>query len=361
MKKNNFEEILKKSRNEIDSIDLSILKLIQKRVKKVLEIGEVKHQNHLPVYYPKREQKIIERLIKNNFNSSFPNESLESIYQEIISACRCLESPLKVGYLGPEGSYCNLAAAEQFGKNVTLTPYQNIKDVFEQVQNKQENYGVVPIENSNEGIVSLTLDLFSDYEVQIFSQKYLSIEHSLLSKTKTLSEITDIYTHSHAFGQCRLWLQKNLPSIKFHETTSTSSAAKLVSKKINAAAIASPVNAKIYHLYLLKKGIQDHKQNVTRFIILSKNKSPLEAKESLTTILFALKDRPGALFEILNILAKKKINLSSITSRPSKKQPFQYSFYIDLQGHIKQPMIASALEKIKKKSVFFKLLGSYPK
>ena len=361
MKKNNFEEILKKSRNEIDSIDLSILKLIQKRVEKVLAIGDLKHQNDMPVYYPKREQIIIKRLIKNNFNSSFPNESLESIYQEIISACRYLESPLKVAYLGPQGSYSNLVATEQFGKNVTLTPYQNIKDVFEQVQTKQENYGVVPLENSNEGIVSLTLDLFSDYDVQIFSQKYLPIEHALLSKTKILSEITDIYTHSHAFGQCRRWLEKNLPSIKFHETTSTSYAAKLVAKKTKAAAIASPINAKIYHLHLLKKSIQDHKQNVTRFIILSKKKSPLEAKESLTTILFSLKDRPGALFEILHILGKKKINLSSITSRPSKQKPFEYSFYIDLQGHIKQPMIVSALEKIKKKSVFFKLLGSYPK
>ncbi len=351
--------MLKKLRKEIDQIDEEILNLLNKRAQVVLKIAEEKRKKKQRFYVPHREHEILQRLTGLN-KGPFPNDALRIIFREIISASLSLEEPLKVACLGPLATFTHLAAIRHFGSFAKIIPVESIKDVFEAVMEKSADYGVVPIENSNEGVVSHTLDMFMDIDLKVSAEIMLEVTHNLLSRSGDIKKIKKIYSHPQAFAQCRRWLERNMPEAELVDTTSTAKAAELAAKDPRGAAIASDLAAKMYDLKFVKRSIEDNKNNYTRFLVISEDFPPPTGKDK-TSIMLSIKDKPGALFEVLTPFYKEKINLTKIESRPSKRKAWEYIFFIDLEGHINDKKVIKALKSIEKYCIFLKVLGSYPK
>lgn len=349
---------LKRMRGEIDKIDEEILNLLNKRAKIVLEIAHIKRKENSSFYSPEREKEIIQRLMSIN-KGPFPNDAVKMLFREILSASLSLEEPLKVACLGPLATFTHLAAMRYFGSSANFLPVEGIKDVFESVYSGQAEYGVVPIENSNEGVVSYTLDMFMDYELKVAGEIMLEISHNLLSKSGDKAKIEKIYSHPQATAQCRKWLEVNMHGIPVYESTSTARAAELASKEEDAAAIASEVAAKIYDLSFVERRIEDFKDNYTRFLVIGKE-SPKKTGKDKTSIMFSTKDRPGALYHILEPIKKAKINLTKIESRPSKRKAWEYIFFVDMEGHMEDKKVEKAIEEVKEGCLYLKVLGSYP-
>ena len=349
---------LKKFREEIDRIDDTILTLLNKRAKIVLQIGRIKRRGKANFYSPARESEILQRLSSQN-RGPFPNDALRILFREILSASLALEEPLKVACLGPLATFTHLAATRYFGTSASIVPVDGIKEVFEAVYSGQAEYGVVPIENSNEGVVSYTLDMFMDYDLTIIGEVMLKISHNLLSKSGEKSKIKKIYSHPQATAQCRKWLDKNLPGIPIHDATSTAKAAEIVSMEDDAAAIASELAAKMYDLWFVEHSIEDFKDNYTRFLVISREPSKKTGRDK-TSIMFSTKDTPGALFHILEPFKKARINLTKIESRPSKRKAWEYIFFVDLKGHMEDRKVSKAVEQVKEYCLYLKILGSYP-
>ncbi len=345
-------------RSAIDKIDDEILKLLNKRAENVVKIGHIKREKNINVYVPEREQQIIERLITNN-KKSFPDDALKSVYREILSASLSLEEPLKVSYFGSLATYTHLAALRHFGSSANFIASESIKTVFDNVETGRSEYGVVPIENSNEGVVNYTLDLFADSDLKISAEIMLEISHNLLSKQTDRTKIKKIYSHPQALAQCRDWLRINMHGVSIIEATSTSKAAELAAADPEAAAIASSLASKIYDLPILDKNIEDSKQNITRFLVISKN-FPKRTGKDKTSLMFSIKDKPGSLYDILYPFKKAGLNLTKIESRPSKKKAWDYIFFVDLEGHIEDKKVKKAIETVKGGCLYFKILGSYP-
>jgi len=345
-------------RREIDNIDARILDLLNRRTNIVLKIKKTKKDKRISQHSPAREREILERITKLN-QGPFPNEVLKSIYREILSASLSLEQPLKVAYLGPSATFTHLAAKRQFGPSAEYLPENTIKGVFEAVVRDNARYGVVPIENSTEGVVNYTLDMFMDSDLKIASEIMLEVSHNLLSKTGKVSDIKRIYSYPQATAQCRGWLRENFPGIPIIEELSTAAAAKRVSKDISAAAVASELAASVYKLKFVKKGIEDYKKNYTRFLVIAKDSSPKTGKDK-TSIMFSIKDKPGALFSILRHFAKHRINLTKIESRPSRRKAWEYIFFVDMEAHIEDKKVKKAINEVKKECLYLKILGSYP-
>jgi chorismate mutase/prephenate dehydratase len=349
---------LKKLRDEIDSIDDKVLSLLNRRAKVVLDVGRIKRSRNETFYAPERESQIVQRLTAANAGP-FPNDAVRIIFREIMSASLSLEEPLKVACLGPLATYTHLAATRYFGSSASILPVDGIKEVFDAVYLAQADYGVVPIENSNEGVVSYTLDMFMDYELTIIGEVMLKVTHNLLSRSGDRKRIRKVYSHPQAIGQCRKWLEKNLPGVPVLETASTSKAAEIAAKEDDAAAIASELAAKIYDLWFVEHGIEDFKSNYTRFLVISREPSKRTGNDK-TSIMFSTKDRPGALFFILEPFKKAKINLTKIESRPSKRKAWEYIFFVDLEGHMEDRKVKKALTLVKDYCLYLKILGSYP-
>lgn len=351
-------ERLKTLRQKIDRIDDKILRLLNERAKIVLEIGKIKRLEKANFYSPEREKEIIERLTSSN-KGPFPNDALKIIFREILSASLSLEEPLKVACLGPLATFTHLAAMRYFGSSANFLPVDSIKNVFDSVYSGQADYGVVPIENSNEGVVSYTLDMFMDYDLKISGEVMLKVTHNLLSKSGERSRIKKIYSHPQATAQCRKWLEKNMPGTPIHDATSTAKAAEIASKEDDAAAIASELAARVYDLKFVERNIEDFKDNYTRFLIIGKETSKRTGKDK-TSIMFSIKDRPGALYETLEPFKKARINLTKIESRPSRRKAWEYIFFVDLEGHIEDRKVKKAIEELKEGCLYLKVLGSYP-
>ncbi len=349
---------LDKLRKKIDEIDQKILKLLNMRTEVVLNVGKTKQSNKLKVHSPERERALLKRLKELN-TGPFPDETLRLIYEEIISASLALQQPLKVSYLGPSATFTHLAARRQFGSSTEYLPESTIKEVFESVNRDKALYGVVPIENSTEGVINYTLDMFIDSDLEIAFEIMLPIAHNLLSKTGKKSAIKKIYSHSQPLAQCRNWLIRNMPGIPVIEELSTATAAMRASKSNSTAAIASELAASVYGLKFVEKNIEDHKKNFTRFLVISKE-SPEKTGKDKTSIMLSLKDKPGALFSILSPFAKNKINLTKIESRPSRRKAWEYIFFVDMKGHKNNKAVEKALSEVQKECHFFKILGSYP-
>ena len=349
---------IEKLRNEIDAIDEETLKLLNKRSRIVLDIANIKRNTKSKFYSPERERQILERLTSLN-KGPFPNDALKSIYREILSASLSLEEPLKIAYFGPVATFTHLAAIRHFGSSAGFVPVESIKSVFEAVESGKAEFGVVPIENSTEGVVSYTLDMFMDYDLRITAEVMLEISHNLLSWTGSKKNIKKIYSHPQPTAQCRGWLERNLPNVEIVEATSTAKAAELASKDQSSAAIASELAAKIYSLNFVERNIEDNKHNYTRFLIISKNIAPKTGKDK-TSIMFSIKDKPGALYDILQPIKKAKINLTKLESRPSRRKAWEYIFFVDMEGHIEDKKVKKAIENIKDGCLYLKFLGSYP-
>jgi chorismate mutase/prephenate dehydratase len=346
-------------RGSIDRIDAQIVRLLNERAKDVLKVKAVKAQGNIHFYAPHREMEVYRRVAQLN-KGPFPQEALEAIFCEIMSGSLALESPLKIAYFGQQGSNTQIAALQKFGSSSRYVPGSTLKDVFLEVERGRAHYGVVPIENSTEGVVFHTLDLFVESDLRICSEILMPISHTLMSKAGDLKRVKKVYSHPQALGQCRVWLEANLPGVKIIESASTSKAAQLASKDTSAAAIASDLAAKLYKLKPIARRIEDLQDNYTRFLVIGKTNAERTGKDK-TSIMVSIKDKVGALFTLLLPFEKQGLNLTSIESRPSRKKAWDYYFFIDFLGHIDDPKTRHAIQEIEKASLTVKVLGSYPR
>ncbi|MGM0568294.1 MAG: prephenate dehydratase [Elusimicrobiota bacterium] len=351
---------MKDLRAKIDQVDKKINKLLDERASIVREIGKIKKEKGKTVFSPDREKKIIEKIIETGKSKgALPVESKIRIFNEIIAASRALQKKLKISFLGPEATYTHLAAVKQFSRYCRYIPSSSIPGVFRDVEKRRVDYGVVPVENSTEGIVSHTLDMFLDSDCKICAELLMNISHSLLSKSDRKEDIKTIYSHPQALAQSSMWLEENMPGAEYVEVSSTATAAKRAVSEKKSAAIASLMAADIYKLNIIETGIENASSNVTRFFVIGKD-SPPASGDDKTSVMFSIKDRVGALHDMLVPFKKNSINLTKIESRPSKMKAWEYVFFIDMEGHIKNEKIKKAVEKLQKDCVFLKVLGSYP-
>lgn len=349
---------IEKLREKIDMIDLEILNLLNERAKLAIKIGSIKKEKKLSAHVPHREREIYERLEKEN-KGPFPNEALRVVFREIISASLSLERPLRVAYLGPKATFTHLACMKQFGFFANYIPVNSIREVFIEVERGRAEYGVVPIENSTEGVVNHTLDMFIRSNLKIISEIMQEVSHHLLSLSGRMEDVKCVYSHSHAIAQCSKWIGKHLSHIPLVEVSSTAKAAEMCVDDSSAAAIASDLAAQLYGLKIIKSHIEDFSDNFTRFLVISRKHAERTGKDK-TSIMFSIKDKVGALYGALKTFTEHDINLTKIESRPSKQKAWDYIFFVDLEGHVEDKKVKEALKKLESQCVFMKVLGSYP-
>ncbi|MFA5146406.1 MAG: prephenate dehydratase [Candidatus Omnitrophota bacterium] len=349
---------LKRLRRIVDAIDAGILKLLNKRAKVISDIGRIKAKSRRSVYVPHREAEVYDKLVSKN-RGPLPNESVIAVFREIMSGSLALEKPTVIAYLGPEATFTHMAALKKFGSSVTYKSCDTITDVFSEVEKGRADYGVVPIENSWEGAISHTLDMLIDSDLKVCSEIFLDISHSLLSREADKSRIRRIYSKPEVFGQCRIWIESNMPKAELVDASSTTKAAEIASGQKGSACIASELAAGHYGLKVLESGIEDSAHNVTRFLVIGKTDAE-RTKNDKTSIMLSVKDKVGALHDILVPFKRYGINLTKIESRPSKVRAWEYYFFVDLEGHYSDPKVSRALDMLRKNSAHLKILGSYP-
>jgi chorismate mutase/prephenate dehydratase len=350
---------LEELRERIDGIDREILRLLNERALLAKEVGEIKKEKGLPFYVPGREAKILSKLEELN-EGPLPPESIRAIFREIISACRAIEEPTKVAFLGPKATFTHLAAIKHFGSSCHLIPKDSINEVFDEVDKGRVDYGVVPIENSIEGVVNYTIDMFLDTNLKISGEVFVPVSLHLMSRESSLEEVKRVYSHRHALAQARKWLSENLPWAELIEVSSTAKAAEIASREPGSGAVASEAASLLYDLNILAKNLQEVARNFTRFLVVGKRDSEYPSGRDKTSIMFSTKHRAGALFKALQPFAVYDVNLTKIESRPTKKRPWEYVFFVDLEGHRKDERVAKALKELEESCSFLKVLGSYP-
>lgn len=353
------EERIKDLRQRIDVLDSQIIHLLNERAEIVMEVGKAKGEGKASFYDPDREEEILKRLTTQS-SGPFPKRAIASVFGEIISACRSLENGLTVVYLGPPASHTHQACVKHFGNSIEAISREDIRDIFESVEKEKADFGVVPIENSIEGIVGQTLDMFVESKVQIWGEISVKISHDLLSISGKRKEIRKIVSHPLALAQCKEWLRKNFPHVEMVETGSTAKAAQIAVEDKTVAAVASSLAGQLYGLKVIESSIEDHIQNYTRFLILSRQSRGKTGKDK-TSVLFSIPHSPGSLFRVLKPFDERKINLTKIESRPVKNKPWDYIFFLDFEGHIEDAPIHDLLEEMEDQVLFMKFLGSYPR
>ena len=348
---------LEQLRARIDKIDEQILALLKERGLLAAEIAKIKQEKNATQFVPSRERQILERMAALN-TGPLPTESVRAIFEQIIAACRVLESPLAAAYLGPAGTFCHIAAARKFGPASTLMPCTSVDEVFAQVEKQQAHFGVVPVENSIAGVERTTLDRFVNSAVHICAEVYVEIQHNLLSAGPR-TEIKRVYSHPQALDQCQSWLRRNLPAAETMEVSSTARAAQLAAAETGAAAIGTELAASLYNLSVVAANIQDRADNRTRFLVIGR-KDALPSGKDKTSLMFSVTHRAGSLWEALGVLHRHKVNMTMIESRPTKQNPWEYVFFVDVQGHSSEAPIVNALQELAGQTLFLKVLGSYP-
>ena len=344
-------------RKKIDTLDSKLLELLNERADLVHEVGEIKKKDGIEIYAPEREESLLKSLVKKS-KGRLSETSIRAIYREIMSAALSLEEDLKIAYLGPQGTWTHQAAISKFGHSVEYSPQESLAGVFDCVARKKADYGVVPIENSTEGAVNHTLDMFADSPLRICAQILLPIENALMTKISR-EDITKLYSHPQVFGQCRNWIQKNFPSAELVEVSSTTRAAELIRDQTGAAALGGRLAAELNNLEVLEENIQDKATNTTRFLVLSHEMCPPTGNDR-TSVMFSVRDKAGSLFKALEPFNEFHINMSKIESRPSKQREWEYFFFVDIAGHCEDPKLSEALHNLEEHCNFIKVLGSYP-
>lgn len=357
------DEQLAKLRQQIDGIDQQLLDLISARARCAQEVAAVKKNGGDSIadfYRPEREAQVLRRVMENN-NGPFANEEVARLFREIMSACLALEHPVRVAFLGPEGTFTQQAALKHFGHSAISIPMMTIDEVFREVEAGAAEFGVVPVENSSEGIVNYTLDNFFESSLKICGEVALRIhQHLLVSDITKTENISRIYSHPQSLAQCRKWLDSRYPKAERIGVTSNSEAAKRVKGEWNAAAIAGEMAADLYDLKILAEKIEDSPDNSTRFLILGTREVPPSGQDK-TSIIAAMRNEPGALYDLLEPLRRHKVDMTSIESRPSKTGKWNYYFFIDFTGHQQDDNVKAALGEIGQCASELKMLGSYPK
>ena len=346
-----------KHRQAIDKLDAHIVRLLNERTKHVLAIGAMKLKVGEEIYAPHRERAVLQRICELN-QGPVTDEQLRAIYREIMSSALALEKTMIIAYFGPEATFTHQAAIRKFGASLLYSPQKTIADVFTEVSKNRADYGVVPVENSTEGVVTHTLDMFVDSDLKIVSQIVLPIQYCLAANCKRES-IRRLYAHPQALAQCRSWVQKNLSHAEIIETSSNARSAELAAKEKSAAAIAGILAAEKYGLDVLEQDIQDNAANATRFLVLGRHCSPPTGHDR-TSLLVSVADKAGALHEAIAAFRRFKINMTKIESRPSKRKAWEYFFFIDCDGHAQDRKVANAICLLGEHCNFIKILGSYP-
>ena len=354
---------LAKLRERIDQIDRQIQQLISERASCAQQVGEVKQRSQSeeePVFYrPEREAQVLRAVMERN-QGPLSNEEMARLFREIMSACLALEKPMRIAYLGPEGTFTQAAALKHFGHSVKSVSMVTIPEVFREVEAGTAHYGVVPVENSTEGVINHTLDMFLTSRLKICGEVQLRIHHHLLALPDTdRQSITRIYSHQQSLAQCRQWLDAHWPQVERIAVSSNAEAARRASKEAGAAAIAGEMAGELYGLAPIAKNIEDRPDNTTRFLIVGPEKVAPSGHDK-TSILVSMKNRPGALYSLLEPFHRLKISLTRIETRPSPSGTWAYVFFIDLEGHVDNPVVKQALELIGEDAVELKHLGSYP-
>ncbi|KPF69173.1 chorismate mutase [beta proteobacterium AAP99] len=352
------ESALAPLRRRIDDIDSQLLHLISERARLAQEVGRVKHARGEPVYRPEREAQVLARLAQTNAGP-LPAESIRAVWLELMSACRALEAPLSVAYLGPEGTFSEAAALAQFGSQIETQPCASIDEVFRSVEAGGAGFGVVPVENSTEGSVNRTLDLLLGSSLSICAELALPIEHCLLTRTGTLDGVTEVAAHPQALAQCQAWLSAHAPQLVRVAAASNGAAAQAAAQTPKLAAIAGIGAAARYGLKPVAQAIQDDPHNRTRFQVIGRLQTQPSGADH-TSLILSVPNRPGAVYDMLAPLAEHGVSMTRFESRPARTGQWEYYFYIDVAGHQLEPRIAAALEALRTRTAFFKLLGSYP-
>ncbi len=345
-------------RVEIDAIDEKMVGLINHRLEIGKKIGGIKQNMGSEVIDQQRENKILERLSRIN-QGPCDDDLLRHIFSVIMTATRQIQRNRRISFLGPEASYTHIASLNHFRHSGQFVHETTIRDVFKQVQKKESNYGVVPVENSIEGAVNYTLDLFYEFDLTIEAEHYEPISHDLLSLSGDLNSIKTVYSHTQALAQCRNWLQKRLPGVAIVETTSTSHAARIAAKEKGAAAIASSRAAHIYNLQVVESSIEDLTGNVTRFLVIGRDRVERTGRDK-TSVMFATAHKPGSLFKVLEQVNLAGLNMAKLESRPTRHQNWSYYFFMDIEGHVDDEIVRTTIEKMKANCLYLKHLGSYP-
>jgi chorismate mutase/prephenate dehydratase len=344
-------------RKAIDQLDTQIVRLLNERTAHVLEIGALKLKAGEEIYAPARELAVFQRVCKLN-QGPITDASLRAIYREVMSSALSLEKTMTIAYLGPEATFTHQAAVRKFGASLTYAAQKTIGEVFTEVSRQRADYGVVPVENSTEGVVTHTLDMFVDSELKIVAQLVLPIQYGLACQGER-AKIKKIYAHPQAFAQCRGWVQKNLPDAEVVESSSNARAAELAAREKTSAAITGLLAAERYGLRLLAQDLQDNSENATRFLVLGRQCGQPTGSDR-TSLMISISDKAGALHEALAPFRRYKINMTKIESRPSKRKAWEYFFFIDCDGHSSDTKVAKAIAELEKNCSFVKILGSYP-
>ena len=347
-------------RARIDAVDGELIRLLNERADLVHGVGEVKRANGLEIYAPEREGQLLQRLAAKNaeLGGRLPPAGLQAIYREIMSASLALEKDLAIAYFGPEATWTHQAARGKFGASVRYLSQPSIPDVFNAVARGRADYGVVPIENSTEGAVTHTLDVFIESDLRICAQVALKVEHHLMARVPRES-VRRVYSHPHVFGQCRLWLRTHFPHAELVEVDSTAHAGEMAAANPEGAALAGRMVAELHGLTILDSAVQDQPDNATRFLVIGQRDCPPTGRDR-TSLLFGVSDKPGALFAALEPLQGAGVSLSKIESRPSKRKAWEYVFFADVEGHRQDEALVRALAALENRCSFFKVLGSYP-
>jgi len=348
-------------RTEIDAIDAEILQLINRRAQCAEEVAKTKiaEGEQGTFYRPDREALVLRRIQDLN-QGPLPDHTAMRFFRELMSACLALEKPLEVAFLGPEGTFSQQAVFKHFGSSVNTIPVAAIGDVFNTVELGKCHFGVVPVENSTEGVINHTLDRFLTSPLKICGEVEVRVHQNLMGHAASLAEITEIFSHQQSLAQCRKWLDTHLPQVKITAVSSNAEAARLASLNKQSAAIAGLAAAEVYQLPVLETHIEDQENNTTRFIVIGKQDSAPTGKDK-TSLVFSTGNQPGALYRALESFAKFGIGMVNIESRPSRQGLWDYVFFIDIDGHSEDPQVAEALDLLKANVNMLKLLGSYPK
>jgi chorismate mutase/prephenate dehydratase len=346
-------------RKRINELDDHILGLLEERAKVVSDVARAKREANLPTYDPERERQVLDRLASRA--GRFPADAIRAVYREVMSACLALQEPLKVSYLGPEGTFSHAGARAYFGLAATYVEATTFDGVFDAVARKQVQFGVVPIENSTEGSVPHAVDALVGGDLFIRAEFQIEVSQCLLTRAPGLASVERVYSHPQPLGQCRVWLAKNLGAAQLVQAASTAAAVREAVADPRAAAIASHLASELYGVPILREKIQDRAENFTRFIIIGHEDAPRTGHDK-TTIAFSLPDGQGrgALLRALTVFDEEQINLSRIESRPSREKPWDYVFLADLEGHRDDAHVGRAMERLRSKCPFLKHLGSYP-
>lgn len=356
-----MNEELAKLRDQIDALDDRVLALLNERARLAQAVGHLKLANGEeggPIYRPEREAQVVRRLQAASAGP-LPAEVVERLFKEVMSACRALEQPLSVAYLGPAGTFSEAAAIKHFGQSTLGVPVTSFDEVFKAVEAGLAQYGVVPVENTTEGAIGRTLDLLLTTPLSVCGEVTVRVRQNLLRRAGGLDGIRVVYSHAQSLGQCAGWLNDHLPGVERMAVASNAEAARLASEHADAAAIAGERAAEQYGLAIVVPGIEDIAGNTTRFLVLGKDAAPTSGKDK-TSLAIYVRNKPGALLELIEPFARLGVGLCKLESRPAKSGSWEYVFFIDLEGHRDEPRVAEAIQEAKGHALSLKVLGSYP-